>query len=98
MKPLSVYPGVLSAFILEFWGNNNLHTVIEFAGDCLKRLYPKRNYAKTIVTGVVHLDMLEEFLMLSLEAEGPNVMLFNKTKASASVSTFQIFNLKFLWK
>ena len=33
--------------------------------------------------------MLEELLLLTLEAEGPNVMLFNKTAVSASVYTFQ---------
>jgi hypothetical protein len=65
---------MLTAFILEFWGNNNSNAVIGFAGDCLKWLvlYPKRKCAKTIVTGVVYLDMLEEFLILTLEAEGPN--------------------------
>jgi len=35
MKPLSACPGMLTAFILEFWGNSNGHAVIEFAGDFL---------------------------------------------------------------
>jgi len=55
--------------------------------------YPKRKCAKTIVTGVVYLDTLEEFLMLTLKAEGPNVMLFNKTAVSASVFSHFKFSI-----
>ena len=52
---------MLTAFILEFLGNDNSHAVTEFAGDCPKWLvlYPKRKCAKTIETGVVYLDMLD---------------------------------------
>jgi hypothetical protein len=37
--------------------------------------------AKHTVTGVVCLDMLEEFLMPVLEEEGPNGMLFQQGRA-----------------
>jgi hypothetical protein len=56
-------------------------------------LYPKRKCAKTIVTGVVYPDMLEEFLMVTLEACGPNVMLFNKTAVDASVFSHFKFSI-----
>jgi hypothetical protein len=48
-----------------------------------KGTHPRRQQvsAKFAVTGTVYLDMLEELLMPILEEEGPNDMLFQKSRA-----------------
>jgi hypothetical protein len=48
-----------------------------------KGRHPRRQsvFAKFAVTGIVYLDMLEEFLTPILEEEGPNDMLFQKDRA-----------------
>lgn len=52
----------------------------------------------TTVTGVVYLDILEEFSMPVLEEEGPNDALFKHYRASAfSHCSAGLFLRKFPW-
>jgi hypothetical protein len=72
---------------LRFWGINNPHEVIEHTSIsanfnvfllCSNKMYSGLFLAECSVTVIVHLDMLQEFLMHILEEEGPDDKLFHQ--------------------
>jgi hypothetical protein len=84
-------PRFINRHNLRIWGSKNPHQVIKHTRDspslnvfCVlskQNAFWPLSFAECTVSGIVYLDMLEEFLTPILEEEGPDDMLFQQDGA-----------------
>ena len=90
-KTFSIYLGILIDKMLQFVEATFLLSVSETVRD---DLISKQGTGESIVSGVVYLGILEEFLIKFLEEYGSNDMLFHQEKAKHLFFTLQFDQLR----